>query len=126
MNMMFTVRFTEKYSTAELTSLPPEVVDSYNREFSVGIEPDNMESTLYFNRLFSRDKNLGIGTTLMNEVVDFLDQHNFSVILEVNPYFGMDLDRLIGFYERFGFLVKFRTLHGSLMVRQQHPKLPPH
>lgn len=120
MKISFHVSFSESHAIAELSSLPPDSVEEYNRDFNVGIYPANVMSTLYFNRLYSKDKNTGLGSKLMRNVVNFLDNHNFSVILEVNAYHSFDADRLVKFYEKFGFLVKFKSEGGNLalMVRQ--------
>ena len=135
MKMMFNVSFSDSHATAELSSLPPHAVADYNRDFGTGVYPANMASTLYFNRLYSKNKHTGLGTKLMDNVVNFLDKHDFSVILEVNcyhafdtsvipevdSYHSFDTESLIRFYERFGFVVKFLSVSGNsvLMVRQQ-------
>jgi hypothetical protein len=46
----------------------------------------------------------GLGTKGMNELISFADKHNLPTWLLASSNYGSDLDRLIKFYERFGFV----------------------
>ena len=59
----------------------------------------------YFNRLVVHGKirKKGVGTRLMQEMIDWADYKKINIILEINPYGEMDLEQLIIFYGKFGF-----------------------
>lgn len=54
--------------------------------------------------IISNEKNSGYGTKLMNEIVDYCDKTDKTIILTPSDEFGGNKKRLIEFYKRFGFL----------------------
>ena len=54
--------------------------------------------------IISNEKNQGYGTKLMNEIIDYCDKTNKTIILTPSDEFGGNKKRLIEFYKRFGFL----------------------
>ena len=46
----------------------------------------------------------GLGTKGMNELISFADKNNLPTWLLASSNYGSDLDRLVKFYERFGFV----------------------
>lgn len=83
----------------------------------------NSEKTWFFNRLFvphiMRGNN--IATELMRELIKILDSEQITLINEVNPYNdgGLELEGLIKFYKKFGFvdLVLEGKVIGNGLVR---------
>ena len=54
--------------------------------------------------IITNEKNQGYGTKLMNEIIDYCDKTNKTIILTPSDEFGGNKKRLIEFYKRFGFL----------------------
>ena len=50
-----------------------------------------------------KDRNKGIGTSVMNEVCGFADKHKLRIALTPTSDFGGSKPRLIQFYKEFGF-----------------------
>jgi hypothetical protein len=49
-------------------------------------------------------RNIGIGSKIMNDIVDYCDQNNKTATLTPSSDFGGNKRRLISFYKRFGFV----------------------
>jgi len=66
---------------------------------------DRLKQWFYFNRLFvnHRIRKQGLGTKLMEEVIQWADENKYNIYLEINPYGEMGMNDLINFYEKFGF-----------------------
>jgi len=50
-------------------------------------------------------KNKGYGSSVLSEVIELADKHNLRIKLWATDVFGADLNRLIEFYKRFGFVL---------------------
>jgi hypothetical protein len=46
------------------------------------------------------NRNIGIGTTVMNEIISFSNLHKIPIGLNVSDIYGSDLKRLIRFYQK--------------------------
>jgi len=59
--------------------------------------------------LHSEKRNEGHATTLMQQMCDYFDNQNITVIADVNPFGkrkdGLTMQQLVKFYEKFGFKV---------------------
>ena len=51
-----------------------------------------------------KDKNSGVGTKIMKEIVQYADNKNLTCVLSPSNEFGGNKKRLIEFYKRFGFV----------------------
>jgi GNAT superfamily N-acetyltransferase len=61
--------------------------------------------TYYFNRLFvpPNIRNMGIATKLMKQAIKWADDEHIEILLEINSYGDLTYDRLLKFYQKFGF-----------------------
>lgn len=67
------------------------------------------ERTALITRLKAHDDHLGQGggSRVLAEICADADAEGMTLVLEPSPYFGeQDYDRLVAFYERFGFTHK--------------------
>lgn len=55
-------------------------------------------------KIKSSQHNKGYGTIVMNEILNFSKNNNIPVTLTPDEIYGSDIDRLINFYERLGFI----------------------
>ncbi len=118
-DMNFHVQFySEDGSIAELSSMSPNEVVGFNVEFTLNLTEAHLDNTLYFNRIKVKKEGIGVGTALMNEVIQFLDKHAFCVVLEARPYGQMKLNALISFYKKFGFVLNAKSEDSAVMSRQ--------
>ena len=81
-------------------------------------EPDS-EPYLYLVliKIKKKYRNQGYGAIIMEEIVQFADDHNETIILFASTLFGSDLKRLYKFYRQFGFVLK-RNEVDNKMVRE--------
>jgi len=59
-------------------------------------------------------RNKGIATILFNKMIKWANKNKHNLILEVTPYEGSSYNKLIKFYEKFGF---FYTKYGFMEKR---------
>jgi len=87
-------------AVAELSMMMPDIIKDIYPQSS------KRKSWMFFSRLLvpRAIRNQGVATALMDEVVAWADEKNIGIYNGVNPYDGSDLDRLINFYERYGFI----------------------
>ncbi len=71
----------------------------------------------FFNGIWTPTPNQGVGTYLMNICQLILDRNSWSVLNEVRPQNKKDLNKLIEFYERFGFTLLEKGKYCALMFR---------
>lgn len=59
----------------------------------------------YLNRLYVQPKqrNKGLATSMMKELISLADLKSKDILLEINPYGDLNYDQLKIFYEKFGF-----------------------
>ena len=70
---------------------------------SIGLR-DYTDISLFLMDIKSLKNNPGLGTKGMNELISFADKNNLPTWLLASSNYGSDLDRLVKFYERFGFV----------------------
>jgi len=88
-------RFEEFYNTIQETySQFLDVLNVYQNFDSIIIVGIQVQSDL---------RGSGIGTKIMNEIVEFADSNNKSIVLYTSEKWGSSLRSLIRFYERFSF-----------------------
>jgi len=68
-----------------------------------GDEPYILLCTIVIEKKSNR--NIGIGTTVMNEIIAFSILHQIPIGLNVSDIYGSDLNRLIPFYQKCGFML---------------------
>lgn len=69
----------------------------------------------FFNRLFSRDRNKGIGRDLVELLLKECDKNNIVMICEVNAYGDLKQNQLREFYKRHGFVETFEYCSNGLI-----------
>lgn len=64
------------------------------------------DNIYYFNRLIVHQslRNKGIASALMNKLIEVLDCNKITLICDINPYGDLDLNQLITFYGKYGFI----------------------
>lgn len=76
-----------------------------------------------------KSRNLGIGSTIMQEICDYADSKKQIIVLTPSNDFGGDKNRLVQFYKRFGF-VRNVGYHKSFLYQQytmiRYPKILKH
>lgn len=73
---------------------------------------------LFFNRLnvCPHDRNTGIGTVLLKELITFCAEHNYLLINTINNYGEMSDLELMSFYEKNG----FKLIHNDGLLIYHH------
>lgn len=66
-------------------------------------------------------KNKGVGTDIMNRLINFADENNWEIALTPDGCFGGNEQRLEIFYRRFGFTTNNQPNAQETMIR--HKKL---
>ncbi len=102
--------YTEKGSTCELSKIDTKDTNEFLKKYKVELK----EPIFYFNRLKARVERQGEGSFLMKELVKILDEKKISVINELNPYGGMNMETLEKFYAKYG----FEKVDRGLMIRK--------
>ncbi len=90
-----------------ISAFSKQIEDKYNlSSFFVHERPDVI--TLDMIEVPKADRKQGIGTAVMNELIDYADQTNKRIILTTGKpddrHGTTSLKRLIKFYKRFGFI----------------------
>jgi len=70
---------------------------------SIGLR-DYTDISLFLMDIKSLKNTPGLGTKGMNELISFADKNNLPTWLLASSNYGSDLDRLVKFYEKFGFV----------------------
>lgn len=86
----------ESYSIKELNKKYKDKVQRLN----VYELPDKISIDL----IIVKDKNKGVGTDIMNDIIEYANKVKKIIILTPSDEFGGDKDKLINFYKRFGFV----------------------
>ena len=69
----------------------------------VGLK-DYTDLSLFLMDMRTLKDSPGLGTKGMNELISFGDKHNLPTWLLASSAYGSDINRLVEFYERFGFV----------------------
>lgn len=66
----------------------------------------DLKNWWFFNRLFVPEKlrRRGLATKLMEQVVTWADQEKINILNTINPYGDLNLEQLIHFYSKYGFV----------------------
>jgi hypothetical protein len=59
----------------------------------------------YFNRIKVKTGGTGLGTALMEKLVEILDSEKITLYDDLNPYGDMSFQDLVKFNKRFGFVI---------------------
>lgn len=86
----------------------------------VSIDEDGKK--VYINHIEVFEKEKGIGTAILNTITFLADTMKKNVYLTATDSLGSDLNRLLRFYERFGFQFKEKQWENTLyyMVREKY------
>jgi len=87
----------EKYHIKELSISKTTAYDEYKDV------PTN-NKTLYITDVMISDKNSGFGSKVMQEIIAAAHKCNYDVCLHPDDMFGSNLERLVQFYEKQGFV----------------------
>lgn len=68
-------------------------------------------------------RNKGIGTAVMNEIIAFADQNKLSISLTPSSILGGNLRRLKSFYRKFGFRKNKDYRFSDSLIRERKDKL---
>lgn len=71
---------------------------------NVEIDEDTMIAEIKLIRIAKESQNSGIGTVIMQEIVDLADEHDMVLSLTAEGSFGVPTDVLVKFYKKFGFV----------------------
>ena len=89
-----TAHIPDVRATAELTRL------NNSEAISFGLEPNNW---FWFNRLINQSGEPGIGTLLLDKVLEYCSVKNYSIVNQVNAYGDISQKELEDWYIRKGF-----------------------
>lgn len=80
-------------------------------------EPNDPEPYIYLELIIIRKKfrNLGIGSAILRDIVQFADDHNVQVILYAVNCYGSELKGLYRFYRRHGFVLYKNNNEGNFV-----------
>jgi GNAT superfamily N-acetyltransferase len=85
-------------------------------------EPESLPYLyLVLIKIKKKYRNQGYGAAVLEEIVQFADDHNETIILFASTLYGSDLKRLYKFYRGYGFVLK-RNDKENKMVRQPKKK----
>jgi GNAT superfamily N-acetyltransferase len=81
-------------------------------------EPESLPYLyLVLIKIKKKYRNQGYGAAVLEEIVQFADDHNETIILFASTLYGSDLKRLYKFYRGYGFVLK-RNEPDNKMVRE--------
>jgi len=84
-------------------------------------EPTNNAYEIDEIYIKAADRNLGIGTKLLNAFIEFAKSNNKDIVLYASPFNNeMTIDDLIKFYNKFGFEQDNRTTDKQCLILKIH------
>ena len=89
----------------------------------VNVYPEPTNNAYEIGEIYIKaaDRNLGIGTKLLNAFIEFAKSNNKDIVLYASPINNqMDLDDLIKFYNKFGFEQDNRTTDKQCLILKIH------
>lgn len=87
----------------ENTNFIKDIKEKY-KEFFKTINIYEYSNKISIDLIITKEKNSGYGTKLMQDICDYSDKNNKTIILSPSDEFGGNKKRLIVFYKRFGFV----------------------
>jgi GNAT superfamily N-acetyltransferase len=113
----------------KISPLKKELLDLYSEEIEKLNLYETSQGTIEINvlKIFSRFRNQGVASNILQRIVDYADSKNKIVHLTPTDEFGSDKKKLEEFYQRFGFVKnsgknKDFTIKDS-MLRYPHNKI---
>ena len=80
-------------------------ISAQNKNIDLDIFDDPKKNTLSLSKIVVPEKNIGEGTKMMQEIIDYADSTNKKIVLTPSTDFGgSSVGRLKDFYKRFGFV----------------------
>ncbi len=79
-----------------------------------GLEPDNW---LWFNRLINQSEILGIGTMLLDKVLEYCQEKGYSIANQVSAYGDLSQRDLEDWYIRKGFIPVNASKYGNAFLK---------
>jgi len=67
-------------------------------------------------------RNMGYGSALLSDIINFLDQHQIEMRLYATNLYGADLKRLYGFYRKHGLVLIKNNNDGQFVYRPKKIK----
>lgn len=97
-----------------------KIVSEYNINFNLTIW--DKDKTVWLNRIIIPKKYrcLHIGTKLMNEFINWLNENHYKSYLLVSNCYGTNEQILIDFYKKFGYKItnEFKSKNNIYMIRE--------
>jgi predicted GNAT family N-acyltransferase len=74
---------------------------------------NNYKYYIFLQKIIVKKKkrNLGVGTSVMKTIIDFCEENNIKLTLNISDLYGSDINRLTAFYEKLGFI---KNINGNL------------
>ncbi len=94
----------------------------YDTSVTMTAMPNNKTINLSLLRVLDDRRNNGLGTQTMNIIADLADKYQKDIRLTTTGMYGSDPDRLLEFYQRFGF-VYVETHDKGCYYMKRHPKV---
>lgn len=96
----------------------PFLIDNDGLKFELYTYTDKKQIHLAFIGVPDDKKQQGLGTQMMNALIEIADKYGYSIDLEVAPKFGVGKRVLKKFYKKFGFEKDSRPFRGNdCMIR---------
>lgn len=73
-------------------------------EASVKASYEEATDSIVLSYIGVEEPGRGVGSKIMSELCAYADKHKLNIKLHANGGFGTPIDRLIGFYNRYGFV----------------------
>ena len=103
-----TAHIPDVRATAELTRL------NNSEAISFGLEPNNW---FWFNRLINQSGEPGIGTLLLDKVLEYCSVKNYLIVNQVNAYGDVSQKELEDWYIRKGFTPVNYDKYGNALLK---------
>lgn len=107
-----TIHISQDGGSADLSKMDDGFIKEVEKVYKVSLK----SPVFFFNRLIVNEKKRGsgIGTEIMNKLVEILNKKKITVVNQVNTYSPKDHDKKIEFYKKFG----FKVISEEVMIRK--------
>lgn len=97
-----------------------ELVLTKSKEFDSLKDKNTNNRTLYITDIMVSDKNKGYGSEILKTVIKCAEKKHFDIALHPDSMFGSDLDRLVRFYEKNGFVTSNKAVDKNIKIDGQY------
>lgn len=84
----------------------------------IEIYPVNHNNCFELTNLTSFEKNKGVGTKLLNKMIEYAKSQNKDIVLYASPLDDKNEDDLIKFYKKFGFIEDIKAHDKHCLILQ--------